>query len=340
MDGHPPPIMSSANLTPQYIEAEEQFRKASSPDEKLEALEKMLAMIPKHKGTEKIQSQIKKRIAKWKDQAESQKKKGGRRTDPSYIQREGGAQVVIIGPVNSGKSSILAAMTNSSPQIADYPFTTVMPQPGMMVHNAIPVQMVDSPALDPSVTERWISTLIRNADMVLMVLDPARDDLLEQVEASEAVLDDLKIKLVAPTESKTFNDDGWALIPAIYLGNKCEAENTGEHITLLKELLEEHPEISLISAREGIGLESLKEQIVRYMNLIRVFTKRPGKDADLTSPFILKEGDTVADLARMVHKDIGEKLNFARVWGSEVFDGQRVSHKYKLVDGDIVQLHV
>ncbi len=331
--------MSSANLTPQYIEAEEQFRAASTPDAKLAALEKMLALIPKHKGTEKIQSQIKKRIAKWKNQAESQTKKGARRTDPSYIQREGAAQVVITGPVNSGKSAIMEAMTNSSPQVADYPFTTIMPQPGMMFHRAIPVQLVDCPAFDPSVTERWVSTLIRNADMALMILDPARDDLLEQVEASQAVLEDLKIKFIPPAGTKTFNDDGWALIPAIYLGNKCESENTAEHITVLEELIEDHPEISLVSAREGLGLEDLKELIVRSLNLIRVFTKRPGKEADLTSPFILKEGDTIADLARMVHKDIGEKLSFARVWGNEVFDGQRVSHTYELVDGDVVQLH-
>ncbi|MFV1956772.1 MAG: GTPase [bacterium] len=331
--------MSSANLPPQYIEAEEQFRKAGSPSEKLEALEKMLALIPKHKGTEKIQVQIKKRITKWKDQTESQKKVGAKRTDPSHVPREGAAQVVLIGPVNTGKSAILSAITNSSPQVAEYPFTTRIPQPGMMFHNDIPVQLVDSPAFDPSVTERWISTLIRNADMSLMVLDISRDDLLEQMEASEAVLDDLKIELVPPEESKVFSDDGWAKIPCIYLGNKCESKKIDERLSVLRELIEDLPEINLVSAEEGTGLENLKRLIVGSLGLIRVYSKRPGKEPDMTAPFVLKEGSTISELARMVHKDIGAKLRFARVWGKSVFDGQRVSHDYELLDGDVVELH-
>ena len=331
--------MSSANLPPEYIKAEEQFRKAASPAEKLEALEEMLAVIPKHKGTEKIQVQIKKRITKWKDQTESQKKGGAKRTDPSHVPREGGAQVVLIGPVNTGKSAILSALTNSSPQVAEYPFTTRIPQPGMMFHNDIPVQMVDSPAFDPSVTERWISSLIRNADMAVMVLDVSRDDLLEQLEASQIILDDLRIELLGPDGIKLFTDDGWAKIPCIYLGNKCESENIDERLSVLRELIEDLPEINLVSAEVGTGLEAFKRLIVESLGLIRVYSKRPGKEPDMTSPFVLKEGSTVSELARMVHKDIGEKLRFAKVWGKSVFDGQRVSHDYELLDGDVVELH-
>ena len=213
--------MSSANLPAQYIEAEEEFRRAGTAEEKVEALRKMLSLIPKHKGTEKMQGDIKKRIAKWKNQAEAAKKKGAKRADPSHVPREGAAQVAVIGSVNSGKSSLLAALTNSEPAVGDYPFTTRIPQPGMLFHLGIPIQLVDTPALDPSVTERWIGSLIRNADMAVVMLDLARDDLLEQWEAVHAVLESLKIRLEPPGSEKIFTEEGWAVIPAVYIGNKC-----------------------------------------------------------------------------------------------------------------------
>ena len=142
----------SANLPPQYHEAEREFREAVTPDAKLEALNKMLRLIPKHKGTEKMQADIKKRIAKWKSQAEAAGRKGGKRTDPSHVPREGAAQVAIIGPVNSGKSSLISVLTNLEPTIADYPFTTRLPQPGMMFHQGIPVQL-DTVVADEPLTD-------------------------------------------------------------------------------------------------------------------------------------------------------------------------------------------
>ncbi len=330
--------MSSANLPAQYLEAEEEFRQADTPEAKLEALKKMLALVPKHKGTQKIQGEIKKRIAKWKDQAEAQKKKGGKRTDPSHVPREGAAQVVLIGPVNSGKSSLMSVLTNSEPQIADYPFTTRIPQPGMLFHQGIPIQLVDTPALDPNVTERWISTVIRNADMAAMVFDLSRDDLIEQWEAAHSVLDSLKIRLVPPDGEKGFSEDGWAEIPSIYLGNKCRMDDAAGRLSVLADLFEDLPPVHPTSVQTGAGLEDFKELLKSSMKLIRVYSKPPGKDPDLSAPFVLREGASIGDLARSVHKDIERKLKFARVWGSEVFDGQRVSTDYVLLDGDVVEL--
>jgi ribosome-interacting GTPase 1 len=329
----------TTNLTPQYREAEEEFRQAISPEAKLEALEKMLRLIPKHKGTEKMQGDIKKRIAKWKTQSEQAKKKGGGRTDPSHVPKEGAAQVAVIGPVNTGKSSLISVMTNLEPNIAEYPFTTRIPQPGMMFHHGIPIQLVDTPALDPNVTERWISGLIRNADMALVVLDLARDDLIEQWEAVHAVLEDLKITLAASDSEKTIEDNGWATLPSIYLGNKCAMDEAEERLSILGELFEDLPPIHPVSARTGSGLEDFKERVTDSMRLIRVFSKPPGKDPDMNNPFVLKRGATVSELAKTVHKDLAKKMKFARVWGEEVYDGQRVAMDYELIDGDIIELN-
>lgn len=329
----------SANLPPQYHEAEEEFRKADTPDAKLEALNKMLRLIPKHKGTEKMQADIKKRIAKWKNQAEVAKKKGGKRADPSHVPREGAAQVAVIGPVNTGKSSLISVLTNLDPVVADYPFTTRLPQPGMMFHHGIPVQLVDTPALDPNVTERWISGLIRNADMVALIFDLARDDLIEQWETAHAVLEDLRILPIEPDGEKAILDDGWAHIPAIYLGNKCAMQEAEERLAILSELIEDLPEIHPVSARTGSGLEDFKERIKNSMGLIRVFSKPPGKGPDLSQPFVLRKGAKVTELATMVHKDLAKKMKFARVWGELVYDGQRVAMDYELIDGDVVELN-
>ena len=333
-------LIMSANLPIQYLEAEEEFRQAETAEAKLEALKKMLSLIPKHKGTEKMQGDIKKRMAKWKGQAEAQKKKGGKRADPSHVPKEGAAQVSLIGPVNSGKSSLMSVLTNSEPQIADYPFTTRIPQPGMLFHQGIPIQLVDTPALDPNVTERWISTLIRNGDMAVMVLDLSRDDLIEQWETSHSVLESLKIRLVQPGAEKEFFEDGWALVPSIYLGNKCRMDDAVERLSVLADLFDDIPTVHPTSVRTGAGLEDFKELLKSSMKLIRVYSKPPGKDPDLSAPFVLKEGTTIGDLARSVHKDIERKLKFARVWGSEVFDGQRVSTDYVLLDGDVVELSI
>ena len=329
----------TTNLTPQYREAEEEFRQAVAPEAKLEALEKMLRLIPKHKGTEKMQGDIKKRIAKWKTQSEQAKKKGGGRTDPSHVPKEGAAQVAVIGPVNTGKSSLISVMTNLEPNIAEYPFTTRMPQPGMMFHHGIPIQLVDTPALDPNVTERWISGLIRNADMAVLVLDLARDDLIEQWEAAHAVLEDLKIRPVEPEGEKAFEDHGWAALPAIYLGNKCAMDEAEDRLSILAELFEDLPPIHPVSARTGSGLEGFKQLVTDSMGLIRVFSKPPGKEPDMDHPFVVKRGSTVSELAKTVHKDLAKKMKFARVWGEEVYDGQRVAMDYELIDGDVVELN-
>src|SRR5512135_280512 len=119
-----------ANLTPDYLAAEREYKAAQSQAEKVAALERMLATLPKHKGTEKLYADLKRRLSQARKDSQ---KKGAAHSAPFYaVEREGAGQVALVGPPNSGKSSLVAALTHAEPEIAEYPFTTRLPTPGMM----------------------------------------------------------------------------------------------------------------------------------------------------------------------------------------------------------------
>ena len=164
-----------ANLTPQYLDADKRFRQAKNAAEKISALEDMLALIPKHKGTEKMQADLKRRLSKAREEAQK-KGKAGARGNTYHVPREGAGQVVLVGPPNSGKSTLLAMLTNAIPEVGDYPFTTRKPLPGMMDFENVKIQLVDLPPIAPEWTEGWVYALIRNAELVLVLVDLASDD--------------------------------------------------------------------------------------------------------------------------------------------------------------------
>src|SRR6266566_9587820 len=136
-----------ANLTPEYKAAEAAFRKARDPRERLERLREMLRVIPKHKGTDHLQGDIKRRIKELSEELERAPKGGGRGGLPLAIRPEGTAQLALIGPPNAGKSSLHARLTASGAQAAPYPFTTQYPEAGMMPYEDIRFQLVDLPAI-------------------------------------------------------------------------------------------------------------------------------------------------------------------------------------------------
>src|SRR5512138_3814223 len=182
-----------ANLTAQYKEAEARYRAAVGYEEKLEALREMLALLPKHKGTEKLQADLRKRLSKLEDEEAHVAKSGHRGPDVGHVKREGAGQWVLLGPPNAGKSSLLAALTHAHPEIAEYPFTTRLPQPGMMPFEDVLVQLVDTPAVPAGHTEAWLPNLARNADGLLLVLDVAADDLEEAWRALGEVLERARV---------------------------------------------------------------------------------------------------------------------------------------------------
>jgi len=327
-----------ANLTPQYLDADKRFRQAKTSAEKIVALEEMLALIPKHKGTEKMQADLKRRLSKAREEAQKKGKAGARR-DSYYVSREGAGQVVLIGPPNSGKSALLAMLTNAEPDLADYPFTTRKPLPGMMVFENIQIQLVDLPPIAPDWTEGWVYALIRNADLVLVVVDLGGDEVLEQVEQVKTQLAMHKLKLVGPSDAGELAA-GEAAKRALLVGNKADADGAGERAAILEAFYAADFPVLSVSANTGTNLETLRRALYAGLEILRVYTKVPGKKPDLTAPFVLKHGSTVADVAASVHKDIAASLKFAKIWGADKYDGQRVTRDYVVQDGDIIELHM
>jgi hypothetical protein len=327
-----------ANLTPQYKEAEERFRQASTHEEKLVALHEMMALLPKHKGTEKLQADIRRRIARLEEEAEHGGKAGARRADPGHVHREGAGQWVLVGPPNAGKSSLLAALTHAHPEVAPYPFTTHAPQPGMMPFEDVQVQLVDTPAVAPHHTEPYMTNLARNADGLLLVLDPTADDLPESYAACRELLERARVW----PRTRPLPPDATPLLvlrPVVVLVNKVDLDPDGTFTTLAREPVGEELPVVPVSATSGLGLEALRGMLFRELGRIRIYAKEPGKPPDRERPFVLAAGATVHDLARAVHKEVAEHLRFARIWGHARFEGQQVDRDHVLADRDVVELH-
>jgi len=328
-----------ANLTPQYHEAEAKFRAAVTAEEKLAALEEMLAVIPKHKGTEKLQADIKRRISKLKQKEASSGR--GRHGVFYHVEKEGAGQIIVTGYPNSGKSLIVRRLTNAEPEVADYPFTTRRPLPGMMEFEDILIQLVDSPPIIKDGAENWVVAMPRSADAVLLVADLASDSAVEDVESVYGVLRDSKVILTAPGEIPLGEYPiGTVFRNAVIAANKIDKPEAEGNLELLRELCEVNLPIVPISALSGEGLEMLKVEMFRMLDVVRVYTKLPGKPPDKEKPFVMKRGSTVDDLTAAVHRGFVGRVRFARAWGRNVPDGAMVGRDYELADGDIIELHV
>ena len=322
-----------ANLTPQYYEAEEAFKKATTKNEKIAALEEMLAVMPKHKGTDKLQAELKKKLSKIR---KSDDNKGGNvQDDPYLVEKQGAGQVVIVGFPNAGKSSIVKSLTNARIEVAEYPFTTNLPEPGMMPYKDIKIQLVDTPPLTEEGIPGPFMNTIRNADLLILTINAGSDKCLDHLEMLLEFLREkrlLRDELVSGVKAFTFDE-------CLVVSTGIDIEESNERLNIVKEMIPSHPDIFPISNNTGENLEEFREVLFNRLGIVRIYTKEPGKKADLKKPFVLKKGSTVIDLANHVHRDIAENLQKARVWGSARFDGQPVARDYKLEDGDVVELH-
>jgi ribosome-interacting GTPase 1 len=327
-----------ANLTPQYQSAEERFRKATTLEEKIEALREMLAVIPKHKGTEKLQADLKRRLSKCLEEQDQHRRSGGRRHDPSHIPREGAGQIALLGPPNAGRSSLLAALTHAHPEIADYPFTTLQPLPGMMPFEDVQVQLIDTPPLFHEPFDPLLVNVARNPDALLLVFDASDPAGLEHAEVTSRFFARAR---VVPAGRPVPEEMGISarVLPVHVALNKIDRERDPELLGLLHGAIGSDLPLHPVSAVTGEGLEALRSTLFRLLERIRVYAKEPGKKADRARPFLLKKGSTVMDLAEMIHKDVARTFHFARVWGSSRFEGQPVERHYPLADGDVVEIH-
>lgn len=327
-----------ANLTPQYIEAEQKFRAAKTPQEKMKALEEMMATIPKHKGTEKLQAMIKTKMAKLKSAMQS--RPAVARHGPAFhIEKSGAGQVVVLGPPNSGKSKLIAALTGAQPEVGDYPYTTRSPSPYMMRYENIRIQLVDTPPVSPDDINSDLVELAKAADGVLLVLDLADQESAAVLETLLAKLKERRLELA--TASRPLPSEGTSWIKkTLAAANKYDLPGTQENLAFLREYFTDKVAFRAVSAARGDGLEDLRRDIFLMLEIIRVYSKVPGKKADFNDPFTLKKGTTVNEMTRAVHKDFFENLKYARIWRTNSLQGQMVNRDFLLEDGDIVELHI
>ena len=325
------------NLPPEYFDAEKRYRTASTPAEKLACIEEMLTIIPKHKGTDKLRADLRKRISKLKSAAQA-KKSLARHESAYHIDKEAAGQVVIVGAANVGKSALVATLTNAAPEVADFPHTTWKPTPGMMPMENIQIQLIDTPPLSEEYVDPEMMDLIRRCDLVLLMVD-LQTDPLQQLEDTVALLREHRI---VPLRLKDRYKDqrGISLIPFLVMANKNDDTETDENLVIFRELQSDNWPMVAASVRTGRNLDLLKKTIVERLNIIRVYSKSHGKKPDRSSPFVLKKGSTIADFAGKVHQDFAQKLKTAKVWGTSVFDGQMVQRDYVLQEGDIVELQI
>jgi ribosome-interacting GTPase 1 len=325
-----------ANLPPQYYEAEKVYRQAKSPEEKVEALEAMLAIMPKHKGTDKLRADLRSRISKFSDEA--QRRSSVSRKGTAYnIRKEGAGQIVLVGLPNVGKSHLVSALTEASTIVAEYPFSTKTPVPGMMRFENIQIQLLDMPPITDRDAKPWFAHLLRNGDVLLLIVDLSEDPKMQL----DLLFEELQRMKVEPIGERTEGEApiGVARKKAVVVGNKVDLDLEGRNRErMLARLRDAHTVVSM-SALKGTGLEGMKLAIFKALDIIRVYTKSPGSKPDFEDPIILKKGGTVEEAAESVHKDFRAGLKYAQIWGSGKFDGQRVKRDHVLEDGDVVEIH-
>jgi uncharacterized protein len=336
-----------ANVTPGYKAAEAAFRNARDPEQRLECLREMYRTIPKHKGTEHIRADIKTRMKELNEILAGPRKTGARSGPATVIRPDGAAQVALLGPPNSGKSALHSHLTGSHSPSQPYPFATQYPQPGMMPVHDIYLQLIDLPSLSMEHPIPWIGNALQPADCCLLVADLAHPGSIDRIQGLHELLTERRIHLVDrwPSQGKVTahidDPDPFAVyLPTLLVVNKIDLE--GDYradVEVFEELTGYTYPFVGVSSVTGEGLDELGDWLIEQLTIVRVYTKIPGREPDMSRPFTVRNGDTVEDVARLVHKDVARTLRYARVWGHASFDGQQVGPDHCVVDGDILELH-
>jgi ribosome-interacting GTPase 1 len=301
------------NLPPEAVEAEQRYRAAKSVAEKIARLEEFISTIPKHKGTDKLRADLRRRLSKLKSGAQS-RKKVSRQESAFRIDKEGAGQVAVVGPTNVGKSALVATLTNATPEVAHSLFTTWKPTPGMMPMENIQIQLVDTPSLNRDYVEPELLDLIKRSDLILLVVDLQADP-FQQLEDTIALLQEHRI-VPRRLKDRYIEQRRLTFVPLLVLVNKNDDEDSDEDFEIFCELLEDDWPLLPVSATANRYLERLKQVVFERLEIIRVYSK----------------GN--------VHQDFSERLKSARVWGRGVYDGQMVGRDHVLHDGDVVELRI
>lgn len=323
-----------ANLTPDYFKAEQWYREATTNEEKILAIERMLAVMPKHKGTDHLKADLRRKLSKLKEV--STQKGRAKRVDIFHIPRTGSGQVALLGTPNCGKSSIVAALTNAKVNVADFPFATAGPVPGMLNYEDVQIQLIDMPPITADYNAPGQVGTYRHCDLIAIVIDLSADT----QEQMRICLDFLESKsLLLDTETTALDRQGSVLgKKAFCICTKTDIAPAGTLEKLVKSC--KYPfKFFEISAKTGDCLGKLPGAIFSQLGIIRIYAKPPGKPPDMNEPFTMPEGSTVQDLANSIHRQLAEKLQSARIWGTGLYKGQNVQLNHILHDKDIVELH-
>src|SRR6266436_4562285 len=227
----------AANLTPQYLEAESDFKKAQTAEARLECLKRMFALLPKHKASEKMQADLKTRMSDLRKEVE-QEKKNPKKVSISYkVPKQGAGQYVLLGGANAGKSRLLSRLTRATPEVAAYPFTTREPQAGMMEWEDVRVQLIDLPPITADFLESYVSSLVRAADAAILMLDLGDDD---GPFAAETVIDRLtQVKTILTGQKPAHQDDlSIEYVRTLLVANKIDLPGAEDRLDIVKEMFQ------------------------------------------------------------------------------------------------------
>lgn len=332
------------NVTPEFRKVQKQYRKVRDPVERIELIKEMLRLVPKHKGTEHLQAEMRTKLKELTEEVKGPSK-GGTRTGPQVAFRvEGAGQIALIGPPNGGKSALHDRLTGSHATSEPYPFASQWPMPGMFRHDDVAFQLIDVPSIAAEHPIPYVANTLQHADGCIFVVDLSATDCVSRAQATIDILAERKIDLVAdwqPDDPDSDDEDFFRVrLPTLLLANKADLlDDPSGELEVLEELLGIDYPTAAVSATTGTGLDDLGTWLFEQLRVVRVYTKVPGADPDLDNPFALRQGDTVFDLATLIHKDVARGFSHARVWGAATFDGQQVGRDHELVDGDVVEIH-
>jgi ribosome-interacting GTPase 1 len=329
------------NATPDYKKAEAEFRQARTPEDRLAGLREMLRTLPKHKGTEHVQADIRTRIKELTEELAGPRK-GGARTGPAHVVHPDGAgQVALLGPPNSGKSALHDRLTGSHAPVGPFPFTTQFPQPGMLPHLDIGIQLVDLPPIAALHPVPWLANALQPADGALLVVDLGDPECVEMILELHDLLAAKKVFLTGnwTSEQEEMDDPFAQLLPTLLVAAKADqVEHYDEELAVFRELTgRDYPSVTA-SAETGAGLDAIGAFLFDQLGVVRVYTKIPGQPPDLSRPFTVRRGQTVEDVATLIHKDLVATLRWARLWRGEI-EGLQVGKNSVVEDGDILEIH-
>jgi uncharacterized protein len=339
------------NVSPEYKKAEAEFRQARTPEDRLAALREMLRTVPKHKGTEHVQADIKTRIKELTEELAGPRK-GGARTGPAHVVHPDGAgQVALLGPPNSGKSALHDRLTGSHAAVGPFPFTTQFAQPGMLPHFDVGIQLVDLPPVASQHPVPWLSNALQPADGTLLVVDLGDPECVDQVLELHDLLAERKVFLAGDWSLAVADDrpgvvgddeddDPFAIhLPTLLVATKADqVEHYDEEIAAFRELTgRDYPSVT-VSAETGVGLDAIGAFLFEHLGIVRVYTKIPGQAPDLKRPFTVRRGQTVEDVATLIHKDLAASLRWARLWRGDI-EGLQLGKNSVVEDGDVLEIH-